>query len=123
MPGPEATDGPGLHRALSDRLTTAAGLAAEGALGRDGADQLTVMALTLAMLNAVAQQQQLYMLQNAATTAMVSALLEAGPDGASRYGDALRLVREAFSTAEVDQTLARLQALIDQVTSRVTSPA
>ncbi len=109
-----------LNQQIADAVARTATLADSGALGRAGAEQLTVLMLTLAMQNAVAQQQQLYMLQNAATTALVKALLEAGPDGASRWSDVLQLVREAFSAADISKQLGRLKEMLDQLTTPAT---
>jgi len=103
---------------------TAAAFAASGAHAQAGAEQLTALALGLAMQNAVAQQQQLYMLQNAANAALVKALLESGPDAGNRWAEALQLVREAFSVTDVNKTLAQLKDLLDQLRSaRAAGPA
>jgi hypothetical protein len=121
MPEPDAgamADETSLNQQIVDAVAQSASLVGSGALGRAGAEQLTILMLTLAMQNAVAQQQQLYMLQNAATTALVKGLLEGGPDGASRWGEALQLVREAFSAADIARTLARLKEMLDQLTAR-----
>jgi hypothetical protein len=112
-----------LNQQIADALAQSAAVVGGGAIGRAGAEQLMVLTLTLAMQNAVAQQQQLYMLQNAATTALVKALLESGPDGASRWGEALQLVREAFSAVDVSKTLVRLQQMLEQLTARSAAAA
>ncbi|MBE1160726.1 RebB family R body protein [Dyella sp. 7MK23] len=77
------------------------------ALARAMADQVMAHAIGLAMHNAVAQQQQLYMLRNAMTTAAVNAILEASPE------DALRYASEALPGDDIAQTLERLRALME----------
>lgn len=114
-----STGASALNQQLLDSVLQAAAAAGGDELGRAGAEQLTVLALGLAMQNAVAQQQQLYMLQNAASTALVKAMLDSGGQGASHWSEALALVREAFSTAPIEATLARLEQLL----ARATRPA
>jgi hypothetical protein len=70
------------------------------------ADQVMAHAISLAMQNAVAQQQQAYILRNAVTTAAARAILESSPE------DALRFAREVLSSDDVAQTLERLGELM-----------
>lgn len=70
------------------------------------ADQVMSHAIALAMQNAVAQQQQAYILRNAVTTAAVRAILESSPE------DALRFAREVLASDDVAQTLERLGELM-----------
>jgi hypothetical protein len=76
------------------------------------ADQVMAHAVALAMQNAVAQQQQAYILRNAVTTAAVRAILQASPE------DALRFAREVLAGDDVAQTLERLNGLMDGVRAR-----
>jgi hypothetical protein len=73
------------------------------------ADQVMAQAIGLAMQNAVAQQQQAYILRNAVTTAAARAILESSPE------EALRFAREVLSNDDVSQTLDRLKKLMDDV--------
>lgn len=112
-----------LNQQILDAVARGASLAASGSFGPVAAEQLVILTLTLAMQNAVTQQQQLYMLQNAATTALVKTLLDAGPDHTSRWSEALQLVQGAFSTAEVEQTLVRLKDMLEHLTARAAAAA
>jgi hypothetical protein len=55
--------------------------------GQAAAYQMMAHAVGLAMLNAVANQQQTYILKNAITTAAVKATLESNPEGALKLAD------------------------------------
>jgi len=76
------------------------------------ADLVMAHAIGLAMQNAVAQQQQAYILRNAVTTAAARAILESSPE------EALRFAREALSGDDVAQTLERLGDLMSGVNAR-----
>jgi hypothetical protein len=76
------------------------------------ADQVMAHAVALAMQNAVAQQQQAYILRNAVTTAAARAILESSPE------DALRFAREVLSGDDVAQTLERLGELVGGARAR-----
>ena len=82
------------------------------AQARAMADQVMAHAIGLAMQNAVAQQQQAYILRNAVTTAAARAILEASPE------EALRFAREVLSNDDVGQTLERLSKLMNDVYAR-----
>jgi hypothetical protein len=75
------------------------------ALARAMADQVMAQTIGLALQNAVAQQQQLYILRNAVTTAATRAILDASPE------EALRFASEVLKTDDIEQTLERLSAL------------
>lgn len=76
------------------------------ALARAMADQVMAQAIGMAMQNAVAQQQQLYILRNAVTTAAARAILDSSPE------EALRFASEALNSDDIAQTLERLSALV-----------
>jgi len=82
------------------------------AQARAMADQVMAHAIGLAMQNAVAQQQQAYILRNAVTTAAARAILQASPE------EALRFAREVLSNDDVAQTLERLGKLMNDIDSR-----
>lgn len=110
------TDTTSVNQQVVDAIAqTAAAFAESGAHAQAGAEQLTALVLGLSMQNALAQQQHLYMLQNAANTALVKSLLESGPDAGNRWSEALQLVREAFSANDINKTLAQLKDLIEQL--------
>lgn len=95
--------------ARGGELVTAPDAAAATAApnGRAMADQVMAFAIGLAMQNAVAQQQQAYILRNAVTTAAARAILQASPE------QALRFAREVLSSDDVASTLERLKKLMD----------
>lgn len=95
---------------ITDAVTqvTASVLGSSEAQARAMADQVMAHAVGLAMQNAVAQQQQAYILRNAVTTAAARAILESSPE------EALRFAREVMASDDVAQTLERLGALLGQ---------
>jgi len=74
------------------------------------ARQVMVQAVAMAMQNAVAQQQQAYILRNAATAAAVRAILDASPK------EALALVHQKLPGEDVVATLGGLRQLMDELT-------
>lgn len=82
------------------------------ALARAMADQVMAQAIGMAMQNAVAQQQQLYILRNAVTTAATRAILDSNPE------EALRFASEALNSDDIAQTLERLSALVKDGSAR-----
>jgi hypothetical protein len=71
--------------------------------------QFMAHAIGLAMYNAVHQQQQRYILQNAITTAAAKAILEASPE------KALKLAEEGLGGDSFTQTLSELKAMMDNL--------
>jgi hypothetical protein len=76
------------------------------ALARAMANQIMAHAVSVAIQNAVAQQQHVYMLRNAVTTAAARAILDSNPE------QALRFANEAFNGDDLAQTIERLGALL-----------
>jgi hypothetical protein len=76
------------------------------ALARAMADQIMAHAVSVAIQNAVTQQQHVYMLRNAVTTAAARAILNSDPEQALRFAD------EAFKSDDLAQTIERLSALL-----------
>ena len=75
-------------------------------------DQCASLALGLAMHNAVAQQQQLYMLQNAVTAAFARAILDGGPESAQKWTDAMKLVQDALAASDPMKGFEKVKDLI-----------
>lgn len=73
--------------------------------------QLMAHAIGLAMYNAVHQQQQRYILQNAITTAASKAILEASPE------KALKMAEEGLGGDSFTQTLTELKEMMDSLNS------
>lgn len=102
--------------AVNDQITNAVTqvnrlLAEEGDENSQAmARQVMVQAVAMAMQNAVAQQQQAYILRNAATTAAVKAILDASPK------EALALVHQKLPGEDVVATLGGLRQLMDELT-------
>ena len=71
--------------------------------------QLMSHAASLAFYNTVHQQQQMYVLQNAITTAAAKAILEASPE------DALKYAKEGFASQDMTGTLTELKKFMDDL--------
>jgi hypothetical protein len=82
------------------------------------ASQMLALAAGLAMQDAVAQQRQAYMLHNAATTALVNALLDSPSDRAEHIHQAMREIRESFDPDRLTRTLSQIDALMDRASRR-----
>jgi len=103
--------------AVNDQITDSVNQVSETVIGESKASshamaqQIMAHAIGLAMQNAVHQQQQLYVLRNAATSAAVKAILQSEP------GDAVKFAKEALSADDVVSTISRLKNLMDELTS------
>lgn len=71
--------------------------------------QIMAHAAGLAMLNAVYQQQQMYILQNAVTTATAKAVLESKPE------DAVKIVKEFMNENDLLKTFSGLKNFMDDL--------
>lgn len=71
--------------------------------------QLMTHSVALAIQNTVHQQQQAYILQNAATTAAVKAIMETDPK------EAIELAKQGFSAAPLVDTLKELKGFMDEL--------
>ena len=87
-----------------------------GAQSKAIADQLTVHALSLAMQNAVAQQQHEYILKNAIVTAAAKAILKSNPE------DALAFAEKALSGNDVVSTIAEIKDLMGEIDLETVKP-
>ncbi|RUL67109.1 R body protein [Dyella dinghuensis] len=86
------------------------------ALARAMANQIMAHAVSVAIQNAVAQQQHLYMLRNAVTTTAVRAILKSDPE------QALRFANEALNGDDLAQTIEQLSALLNNKSAGETKP-
>jgi 23S rRNA maturation-related 3'-5' exoribonuclease YhaM len=86
------------------------------ALARAMAHQIMAHAVAVAIQNAVAQQQHLYMLRNAVTTATVRAILDSDPERALHFAD------EALKGDDLAQTIERLSGLLKNKPTGNTQP-
>ncbi len=73
--------------------------------------QMMAHSIGLAMYNAVHQQQQRYIIQNAITTAATKAILEASPE------QALKMAEEGLGEQHFTQTMHELKAMMDDLNS------
>jgi len=69
--------------------------------------QVTAHAVGLAMQNAVAQQQELYILRNAIVTAAANAIIESNPK------EAISLAEKVLSGDDIVATISGLKELLD----------
>lgn len=76
------------------------------------ANQALVEAASLAMLNMVSQQQQLYILQNTATTIAVKAMLETNPE------EALKIMNQTIENNNIVASLQNFEKIIQQITPK-----
>ena len=75
--------------------------------------QVMVQAAGLAMLNAVQQQHQQYILQNTVTTVAVKAMLENDPQ------EAIKLMNETIQNNSIVETLNGLKSFIDEFSTSI----
>ncbi len=71
--------------------------------------QIMAHAAGLAMLNAVNQQQQMYILQNAVTTATAKAALESKPE------EAVSILKDLMNENDLLQTFSGLKSFMDDL--------
>ncbi|HEX7817303.1 RebB family R body protein [Dyella sp.] len=102
---------PGLNRQVVEavEVVNAQVLGSSAAVAQAMTDQVMAQAIGMAMQNAVAQQQHLYTLRNAITTAVVRTILESNAE------EAVRFAREMLAGDDVASTLERLAALMKDV--------
>ncbi len=74
--------------------------------------QVTAQAASIAMMNIVQQQQQLYTLQNAVTVAAAKAMLNSSPQ------EAIQLMNDVIKENNVTNSLKDLKELIDSMKSK-----
>lgn len=78
--------------------------------------QITAQAVGLAMQNAVAQQQELYILRNAIVTAAAKAIIDTDPK------EAITLAEQVLSGDDVVATISGLKDLLDEAESSIKQP-
>ncbi len=106
---------------INDQVTDAVAEAQAAVLGASETElkalgyRILVHSVTLAMQDAVAQQQQRYTLNNAITAAVSKAVLEADAEGLGRLTEAVKVLDEINRSRDVSQTLAELKALLDSL--------
>lgn len=107
------TDNTSVNDQITDSITQIQKMLADdnGENIRAFSYQLMAHSIALAMYNAVHQQQQRYILQNAITTAASKAILEASPE------KALKLAEEGLGGDSFTQTLSELKAMMDSLNS------
>ena len=112
-PTPEEPDKTTLNDQIADSISAMQDLLKDNAEGDAAliAYQMMAQSAGLAMLNAVNQQQQMYILQNAATTAAAKAALESNPE------DAVKIISDAMAQSNVLETLNGLKNFMDSLTN------
>ena len=100
---------------VNDQITDAVNQAnasvagASAATAHAMAQQMMAQAIGLAMQNAVHQQQQRYILRNAATSAASRAIMQGDPE------KAMALAKEMLDEPDIGQTLSELKRLMDDI--------
>jgi len=88
------------------------GLLKEGEYNLNGvAKQLVIQAAGMAMLNVVNQQQQLYTIQNAATTVAVKEMLNSSPQ------EAVQIMNETIKNTKLTESIKELKELMENVSA------
>ena len=72
-------------------------------------NQVLIQAASLAMLNMVNQQQQLYILQNTVTTVAVKAMLESNPE------EALKIMNATVNNSTIMNSFKEFEQLIKEI--------
>lgn len=72
--------------------------------------QIMAHAAGMAMLNAVNQQQQMYILQNAVTTATAKSALEKSPE------EAIKIINASLNNSTMIETIKELKIFMDDLT-------
>lgn len=76
------------------------------------ANQVLAQAASMAMLNIVNQQQQMYILQNTVTTVAVKAMLESNPE------EAVKLMNSVLENNNVAKNLNELKDLLSEINQK-----
>lgn len=71
--------------------------------------QVMAHTIALSMYNIVHQQQQLYVLQNAATTAAIKEALKSNP------ADAVKIAQQAIVDCDMTRVIAQLKQMMDEL--------
>lgn len=79
-------------------------------------NQVLIQAASLAMLNMVNQQQQLYVLQNTATTVAVKAMLDSNPE------EALKIMNATVNNSNIMDSFKQFEQLIKDISKTKEKP-
>ena len=111
--GKSGTKSSAINDQITDSITAMQDLLKENSDGNVAllSYQIMAQATAMAMLNAVNQQQQMYILQNAVTTATAKAVLKSKPE------EAIKIVNEAMNKSNVLETFNGLKNFMDDLTS------
>ena len=97
-----------VNRQVVDSIKEINNLLREGEFNLNGvSSQLVIQAAGMAMLNIVNQQQQLYSIQNAATTVAIKEMLTSSPQ------EAIQLMNETIKNMKLTESIKDLKELMD----------
>lgn len=97
-----------VNRQVVDSIKEINNLLREGEFNLNGvSNQLVIQAAGMAMLNIVNQQQQLYSIQNAATTVAIKEMLTSSPQ------EAIQLMNETIKNMKLTESIKDLKELMD----------
>ena len=91
----------------------------EGSNVRAMTYQVMAHTIAMSMYNTVFQQQQMYVLQNATTTAAIKEALKSNP------ADAVKIAQAAIIDCDLTKTISQLKTLMDELNETykdITSP-
>lgn len=81
----------------------------EGSTVRAMSYQVMAHTIAMSMYNTVHQQQQLYILQNAATTAAIKEALKSNP------AEAAKIAQQAIIDTDLTKTISQLKTMMDEL--------
>lgn len=108
----QQADSTSVNSQVIDSVKQINNLLREGEFNLNGvSNQLVIQAAGMAMLNIVNQQQQLYSIQNAATTVAVKEMLSSSPQ------EAIQLMNETIKNTKLTESIKELKDLMQSVNS------
>ena len=112
MPEVNNNSGKTVNTQIIDAIKQVNSLLKDSSFSLDSiSNQITTQASSIAMMNIVQQQQQLYTLQNAVTAAAAKAMLNSSPQ------EAIQLMNDVIKENNVTNSLKDLKELIDSLNS------
>lgn len=113
------------HDTINDQITDSIAqinaiiMDSEGSNVRAMTYQVMAHTIAMSMYNTVFQQQQMYVLQNATTTAAIKEALKSNP------ADAVKIAQAAIIDCDLTKTISQLKTLMDELNETykdITSP-
>ena len=106
---------PDAKTAINDQISDSVSQVQQLLLDGDGSNvramsyQVMAHTIALSMYNTVFQQQQMYVLQNATTTAAITEALKSNP------AEAVKIAQSAILDSDLTRTISQLKTLMDEL--------